>query len=302
MQFKVGDKVKYDGGDLLFFGTISAVFEHSICPFYRLDIERMEKEISNFSITQFEFELESANEDDNSKDERNWRNVEHEFPKKSPEVPENIEKVKLPQAKKKKTTGRKISEAWDNNFELFRKGIRNNAINIWASSNRKKYKDGKLLKEKYEKLMEISFPFDVNKEISKKKRPIAKPKKAVSAQKPKKEKPKTEEDEIWEQNFEAFSKGKKGNAISSWMGENRKLYRDGKLSAAKYEKLLKIDFPFDPLNKKLDSWDKQLEEWKKGNRKSIPIQQWRQRSIRHFVEGKLSGDRIVKLKEVGILK
>jgi len=45
-----------------------------------------------------------------------------------------------------------------------------------------------------------------------------------------------------------------------------------------------------------------LEEWKKGDRKSVKIQQWKQRSVRRFVEGKLAANRIEKLKEVGILK
>ncbi|MDR0796026.1 MAG: hypothetical protein LBE79_08265, partial [Tannerella sp.] len=59
MKFKIGDKVKYDSGDWWFYGAVSAVFEHPICPCYRLDIERMEKKDCKLSITQFEFELEA---------------------------------------------------------------------------------------------------------------------------------------------------------------------------------------------------------------------------------------------------
>jgi len=63
---------------------------------------------------------------------------------------------------------------------------------------------------------------------------------------------------------------------------------------------MEIDFIFDTTKKKADSWDKHLEEWKKGERRLL--QQWRQRSIKQYVEGKLSRDRTEKLKEVGILK
>jgi len=62
------------------------------------------------------------------------------------------------------------------------------------------------------------------------------------------------------------------------------------------------NFPFDVVKKKDSSWDYRLEEWKKGERRSKLVQQWRQRSVNQYLEGKLSGDKIVKLKEIGILK
>ena len=62
MKYKVGDKLRCDGGDWWFYGTVSAVFEHSVCPCYRLSVERMEKKTCKFSITQFEFELETYQE------------------------------------------------------------------------------------------------------------------------------------------------------------------------------------------------------------------------------------------------
>jgi hypothetical protein len=62
MKFKIGDKVKYDGGDWWFYGTVTAIFEHSMSPCYRLSIDRMEKKNCKFAITQFEFELEADND------------------------------------------------------------------------------------------------------------------------------------------------------------------------------------------------------------------------------------------------
>ena len=47
-------------------------------------------------------------------------------------------------------------------------------------------------------------------------------------------------------------------------------------------------------------WNKQLQQWKKGERNSLQI--WRQKSVKQYVDGKLSKDRIQKLKDVGILK
>jgi hypothetical protein len=238
MKYKVGDKVRYDGGDWWFYATVTAVFEHSICPCYRLSVERMEKKSCKFSITQFEFELEPDEKVDSSMVEPKWENLEIE----------NLKK----QIKKKKPSKRKIGNAWMRNLESYNNGERNNAVYTWITHNRRQYKSGNLSEEKLEKLMEINFPFGADK----KNRPII------------------------GENDEKAPKRKRGEA-----GDNKD-----------------INSPFDAGKKKDDSWDNQLEEWEKGNRKSIPVQQWRRESIRQFLEGKLSVDRIAKLKEIGILK
>ena len=341
MKYKIGDKVRYDGGDWWLYGTVSAVFEHSICPCYRLSVERMEKKNCKFSITQFEFELEAYDEVDSDKDIRKWEKSEIEDLKKyygtlnhedlskvlkrspqaieqkwlqikpepEPEIkpstkPESKAESKAksepelkpePEVEQKKTIRtRKTSDAWEKNLEEYTKGTKSNVLNAWKAKNRKDFKIGILSNEKIEKLKGINFSFDIHKKKRKGKDELA--------QNQEKEPSKRKRGEAWDENLEAYRKGEKSNLISTWIANNRKQYNEGKLSTQKFEKLIEINFPFDVVKKKDDSWDKQLEMWKNGDRKSIPMQQWRQRSIRQFDEGKLSGDKIVKLREVGILK
>ena len=89
MKYQVGEKVKYDSGDWWFYGTITAVIENSICPSYRLNIERMVKKNCKFSITQFEFELEADNENDSLREKNKWENYENEYIKKINSVQKN---------------------------------------------------------------------------------------------------------------------------------------------------------------------------------------------------------------------
>ena len=206
MKYKIGDKVRYDGGDWWFYGTVSAAFEHSICPCYRLSVERMEKKNCKFSITQFEFELEAYNEQTESgKEKRKWENSEIEFLKKfygvldnddlskmlqrssqaiedkgrhikSEPEPEKVKaetkltiepktgKFELTQKPKEKLSKQeKDRAAWDKNFELYVKGVKNAIVYSWASYNRKQHNTGKLSKDKFEKLASINFPFNVFK-------------------------------------------------------------------------------------------------------------------------------------------
>ena len=309
MKYKVGDKLRYDSGDWRFYGTVSAVFESSISPCYRLNVERMEKKSCKLSLTQFEFELEAYNDEVDGVNEKNRRLVQFEkeqYPnlvadKKSETIkeptPEKKQKqkqepepkeIELTQIQTKEPEKGKISEAWDRSLESYRKGERNYLIHNWMFLNRKQFKAGTLSREKLEKLKQINFPFEVTR------------KKVVKT--PKTDAPKRKRGNEWEIYFESYQKGEKSDVISSWIANNRKEFKTGKLTEAKYEKLLGINFTFDTAPMKDDGWEKHLEEWKKGERRSKPIQQWKQRSLKQYSEDKLSVDRILKLREVGILE
>jgi hypothetical protein len=121
-------------------------------------------------------------------------------------------------------------------------------------------------------------------------------------QKLKREKPKRKIGESWLKNLELYQKGEKKPEIYTWISHNKSQYKAGRLLEEKLEKLIEIKFPFDaPTKKRKDKWHKQLELWKKGDR-SDSQHQWRQSSVKQYIEGKLTNDRIEKLKEVGILK
>jgi len=83
------------------------------------------------------------------------------------EIPQ-VPKVEIPQVPKVETPKLKRGDVWYKNFDLYKKGERNNALHAWVSIIRKQYKTGKLNEEKFEKLMEINFPFDTQRKRTKK--------------------------------------------------------------------------------------------------------------------------------------
>jgi hypothetical protein len=329
MEFKVGDKVKYDSGDWWFYGTVGAVIENSINPCYRINVERMEKKNCKFSITQFEFELSFDKDVEGVKENLKWEKSELDYLKQIQELTKKLEEPKVIQPvapkvvkqdapavippvvpkeskpKVEKPPRRTKSGAWDRNLEMYLQGERSNAIYTWMAQNRRLFKNDKLAKEKVDKLTKVNFPF-----VSSKKRGRA-PKPAESIEQPKQkeikpeapEKQKRTKSSAWEKNLELYKKGDKSNVVYAWIARNRKMNNINKLTDDQLEKLLAIKFPFEapPRKKQPDSWDKQLQLWKNGNR-NPSLQLWREKSVKRFVEGKLSQDRIGKLKEIGILK
>ena len=228
MKYKIGDKVKYDDGEWLLYGTVSAVYEHSVCPFYRVNIERKEKKSGRHSIVQFEFELEADNiAVDNEKEQRQWLNSEIEYLKEYYGV-HHITDI----AKVLKRGIEEIEEKW------------------------------KLVKAEPERILKMEpKPEPIEKRRRRRKQeppvleqePEQEPEKLELAQKPKEETPKKtrgKRGEAWGRNLENYRKGEKSNTISTWMAQNRREYKNGKLPEEKFEKLMQINFPFDAGTKK----------------------------------------------------
>ena len=52
------------------------------------------------------------------------------------------------------------NQIWERNFELYKKGIRDNHLYYWVYKNRKMYKEGNLSPFKLKKLKSIKFDFN----------------------------------------------------------------------------------------------------------------------------------------------
>jgi len=275
MKYQVGEKVKYNSEEWRFYGTITAVIDNSICPCYRINVERMEKRNCNFTITQFEFELEKYNDIDSPKEKSDWKKYEDVFLKQnnSNQFVENTTDFLQPEA-------HHVSEHMPP----------------------EQYREPVFIHE-HESVKKQIIPLEPSQQIT------------GMTQEANSDIPVKKRYGSWETNFELYCSGHKSKTINTWMYQNRKQYHSGTLKKNQLEKLIQINFPFNvakkvakkkevtekKTNEVTDIWHKQLRQWKYSDNRTS-LQQWRQQNVKRYVEGKLSKDKIEKLKEAGILK
>jgi len=239
MKFKIGDKVKYDGGEWLFYGSVNAIFDHSISPCYRINVDKIIKKSCKLSITQFEFELEA--DDETAEITENEILTEKIYAKlEEIESAATIFKHEIEESKRLNLLmdsvieKQKASEVRENKQPKQEKGRR-----LKQQTQKQELEQEQvaaLPSTVFESVVEIIEPV---------KKKIGRPKKIqIAEQKPVKKKA------TWYENFEKYKNGDRSNAINTWATQNRKEYKTGKMNEEKKDLLIGIRFPLMIVRKK----------------------------------------------------
>jgi len=220
----------------------------------------MEKKTCKFSITQFEFELEAYQEEvESGKDKRKWENTEVEYLKKNYGVLDNKDLSKA-----LKRSPRSIEEKrWQIKPEqepavALLANVPENIIEEFPiAQSTEEPETGK--KQRRKRKQEAALEPETGKKQRRKRKQEQETEKVETEIKPIK-KLRGKRGEAWQRNLEMYQQGEKSNTINSWMAQNRKGYKTGKLSEKKLDKLLEIIFLLKLLVEKNDSWSRQLED------------------------------------------
>ena len=213
------------------------------------------------------------------------------------------------------TSKRRRGETWFYYLDLYKAGAKSNAIYNWVADNRRQFKAGKLKQDKFEKLAEINFSFDTprKKGIEVVIEEVEEPQimeEPIIVEEPQEEAPKKRRGDIWGNHLELYKTGVRNSSIYNWVGDNRRQYKAGTLSEDRILRLIEIGFAFNarpitkkapveesPISKISDSWERNYELFKSGER-SGAIFAWISQNRRNFKKGSLKPEHLEKLNAI----
>jgi hypothetical protein len=196
----------------------------------------------------------------------------------------------------------RCSSSWNYQYEMLkefkkkhghcnvpRDYLENRALAVWVCKQRYRYKKGRLLIERVEKLEEIGFDWD--------------PLKAE-----------------WENKFVelcVFKKEhghcdvpknyEKNHSLETWVTTQRALYKKGKISAERIQKLEEVGFDWDPFNTAWENKFAELCKFKKnyghcnvpqGYTENLSLGAWVTKQRSQYKKGKLLEEQIQRLEEI----
>ena len=192
-----------------------------------------------------------------------------------------------------------VDGRWNNQYEklvcfykrfgkaYLREVRQNYSLQLWCSAQRAKYKKGQLSKEQIKKLNAIDFKWEVM-------------------------------EDLWEENFALLSafKQKHGHCrvpqkkpgtalLSTWCGNVRKSYKEGKLSAERIKRLEAVGFDWNVMDAQWKDQYEVLEDYLRKNalediKKNDALYIWISEQRKKYKKKKLSEEKIMLLNMQGI--